>query len=158
VIKKILVVLSLCIAALIWCIPNVSASTLYVAEQKAWGYEYKYVITKESTASTWEVGYQGTVSTIKETKENRAALDRFVKAVDDISYTFLAVILWASYLLIIVIVGLIIYKKNKKMWKEGWVILVIFSCIASYLTFSAYVDLDIALNDAKVSYYVLMNP
>lgn len=137
-------------------VPNVfSNSTNVISEDKAGDYQYAEI--KEQNTFTWKIGYQENISTIKENKDNTEELERFRTAVLDIKYLIFKLILVASYFLIVVITMLTVHKKNKKMLKDGGVIIAILAVTALSYTIITSIHLNAAFRDATYYYMMLTN-
>lgn len=122
---------------------------------KTFGYEY--TVTKEQNKFSWKVGYKGDISIIEQDTVNEDDLVNYINAVNDSKMELVKLIVSLSYFLIVIITALIIYKKNRKMLKDGGIIITILVCIAIYLAFKASFDLNSLLQDAKYYYLTLTN-
>jgi hypothetical protein len=155
-IKKYVITFSLLLAVYLFCVSSVYANAPFViGERSAWGYEY--VVTKENENFTWKIGYKGNTSTVIENKENELYLFEFRNAVRNLDRSGFTVQLAALYVVLIGVIAFITYKKHKKLWKESWRMFAIFVIIGLYFTITTYLDVDMALNDARVSYEMLTN-
>ncbi|WP_313893666.1 hypothetical protein [Psychrobacillus sp.] len=153
---KFLVMLSLTILFFIIVVQNVAASSAFViAEKKAAGYQY--TVIKEQNTYTWKIGYQGNISVIQEDENNKEDLEKFMHAVGDSNLEMIKLILSTSYFLIVVLTGLILYKKNKKIHKDLALVIVVFVSIALYFILVTSLDLNSSLADAKYYYLDLIN-
>ena len=132
------------------------ASSQIIREDEAGSYQY--TVIKEHETFTWEIGYKGDVSVIKESEQNQEDLHRFMNIVGDISAQKLRLILSVCYLLLIVITVVIAQKKKKEMLKEALLLLIIGALggIAFYVAFQTTLELNHSLNDAKYYYLVLI--
>ena len=132
------------------------ASSQIIREDEAGSYQYTVIMEHETF--TWEIGYKGNVSVIKESEQNQADLHRFMNVVGDISAQKLRLILSVCYLLLIVITVVIAQKKKKEMLKEALLLLIIGALggIAFYVAFQTTLELNHSLNDAKYYYLVLI--
>ncbi|SFD70185.1 hypothetical protein SAMN04488168_1784 [Bacillus sp. 491mf] len=152
--EKLLVLFSMIITFFTFLVSNVYASSpLVIDKEKAGGYQYTMI--EEQTNFTWKIGYRDNLVTLQENKDNTENLAHFRTAVRDIRRNIFEMILYVSYFLIIVLIALIFYKKNKQTFKRGRAIFVIFAGIALYATFTASIELNTALKDAKFYYSVL---
>lgn len=61
------------------------------------------------------------------------------------------------FLLILIIIMLILYKKNRKIFKVGSPVIILFAVIAAYIAFKSSLDLNFLLQDAKYYYSRLTN-
>ena len=130
------------------------ASSQIIREDEAGSYQY--TVTMEHETFTWEIGYKGDVSVVKESEQNQADLNRFMNIVGDISTQKLRLILSVCYLLLVVIT-VVIAQKKKKMPKEALFLLIIGALggIAFYVAFQTTLELNHSLNDAKYYYLEL---
>ena len=126
-----------------------------IGEGKTLGYEY--TVTKEQNKFSWKVGYKGDISIIEESAANEDDLENYMNAVNDSKLVLAKLIISVSYLLIVIITTLIVYKKNRKMLKDSGVIITILTGIAIYIAFKASFDLTSLLQDAKYYYLILTN-
>ncbi|MFJ7727840.1 hypothetical protein ACIQXV_16960 [Neobacillus sp. NPDC097160] len=126
-----------------------------IGDGKTLGYEY--TVTKEQNKFSWKVGYKGDISIIEERAANEDDLVNYMNAVNDSKLVLVKLILSVSYFLIVIITTLILYKKNRKMLKDGGVIITILAGIAIYIAFKAPFDLSSSLQDAKYYYLILTN-
>lgn len=126
-----------------------------IIDGKAFGYEY--TITKEQKKFSWKIGYNGDVSIIEERATNEEDLVNYMNAVNDSTLTLVKLILSLSYFLIVIITTLFLYKKNRKMLKDGGVIITVLAGIAIYIAFKASFDLSGSLGVAKYYYLTLTN-
>ncbi|EKN69349.1 hypothetical protein BABA_10816 [Neobacillus bataviensis LMG 21833] len=118
---------------------------------------YKYTVTKEQNKFYWKVGYKGDISIIEERSANEDDLVNYMNAVNDSKLVLAKLILSISYFLIVIMTTLILYKKNRKMLKDGVVTITILAGIAIYIAFKASFDLSSLLQDAKSYYLILTN-
>ncbi|WP_186673185.1 hypothetical protein [Sporosarcina sp. BP05] len=126
-----------------------------IGDEQSLGYEY--TVLKEQNKFSWKVGYKGDISIIEESAANQDDLVNFMNAVNDSKLVFAKLIISVSYLLIIIITTLILYKKNRKMLKDSGVVITMLSGIAIYIAFKASFDLISLLQDAKYYYLILTN-
>jgi hypothetical protein len=126
-----------------------------IANGNAMGYEY--IITKEKNTFSWKVGYKGDITTIQESIDNEDELQNFMMAVSDSRVIFSKLIISLSYFFIVAVLSFFLYKKNRKILKDGAIVVVLASIIALYFTIDASFDLSIALQDAKFHYLRLTN-
>ncbi|MFE7060847.1 hypothetical protein ACFVAD_01680 [Sutcliffiella sp. NPDC057660] len=126
-----------------------------ISDGEAMGYQYS--IAKEQNTFTWQVGYKGDISSIIESIDNEDDLENFMSAVSDCKVLSAKFIISASYLLIIVITAFILYRKNRKILKEGSAIITILAVIAIYTAFWSSVELSRSIQDAKYYYLILTN-
>ena len=124
-----------------------------IGDGKTLGYEY--TVTKKQNKFSWKVGYKGDISIIEESAANEDDLVNYMNAVNDSKLVLAYLILSVSYLLLIIITTLIFYKKNRKILKDGGVIITVFAGIAIYIAFKASFDLSGFLQDAKYYYLIL---
>lgn len=124
-----------------------------IGDGKTLGYEY--TVTKEQNKFSWKVGYKEDISNIEERAANEDDLVNYMNAVNDSKLVLVKLILSVSYFLIVIITTLILYKKNRKMLKDGGVIITILAGIAIYIAFKASFDLSSSLQDAKYYYLIL---
>ncbi|WP_198508060.1 geobacillin-26 family protein [Bacillus sp. FJAT-42315] len=132
-----------------------ATSPFVIGEEKAGG--YKYIVIKEQDTFTWEIGHQEKISTIIENQDNEETLEHFRMAVNDINMKIFKMIISIIYILIVVITILILYKKNKQMLKSGGAIIAIFVGAGLYMMLVTSIDLNVAFQDAKFYYLLLMN-
>ena len=126
-----------------------------IADGNAMGYEY--IITKEKNTFSWKVGYKGDITTIQESIDNEDELQNFMMAVSDSRVILSKLIISLSYFLIVAVLSFFLYKKNKKILKDGAIVVILASIIALYIAIDASFDLSIALQDAKFHYLRLTN-
>ena len=126
-----------------------------IADGNAMGYEY--IITKEKNTFSWKVGYKGDITTIQENNDNEDELQNFMMAVSDSRVILSKLIISLSYFLIVAVLSFFLYKKNKKILKDGAIVVILASIIALYIAIDASFDLSIALQDAKFHYLRLTN-
>ena len=125
-----------------------------IGDGRALGYEY--TVTKEQTTISWEVGYKGATTVIEENAKNKSDLEKFMIAVNDSKSKFVTLILSVSYLLIVVIATLVLYKKKSEMIKEGGLIILIAAAgISIYIAFNASLDLSSLLRVTNYYYWTL---
>ena len=126
-----------------------------IGDGKAMGYEY--TVTKEENSFSWKVGYKGDITTIEESIDNKDELQNFMIAVSDSKVILSKLIISLSYFLIVAVISFFLYKKNRKILKDGAIVVVLASIIALYIAIDASFDLSIALQDAKLHYLRLTN-
>ena len=126
-----------------------------IADGNAMGYEY--IITKEKNTFSWKVGYKGDITTIQESIDNEDELQNFMMAVSDSRVILSKLIISLSYFLIVAVLSFFLYKKNRKILKDGAIVVVLASIIALYFAIDASFDLSIALQDAKFHFLRLTN-
>jgi len=110
------------------------------------------VITKEKNTFSWKVGYKGDITTIQESIDNEDELQNFMMAVSDSRVILSKLIISLSYFLIVAVLSFFLYKKNKKILKDGAIVVILASIIALYIAIDASFDLSIVLQDAKFHY------
>ena len=126
-----------------------------IADGNVMGYEY--IITKEKNTFSWKVGYKGDITTIQESIDNEDELQNFMMAVSDSRVILSKLIISLSYFLIVAVLSFFLYKKNRKILKDGAIVVVLASIIALYIVIDASIDLSIVLQDAKFHYLRLTN-
>lgn len=126
-----------------------------ISDGKAMGYEY--TVTKEENSFSWRIGYKGDITTIEENTFNQDELQDFMMAVNDSKVILSTLIISSIYIIIVAITSFYIYKKNKKMRKEGWIGILLASVIAFYFAIDASFDLSMLLKDLKVGHSRLIN-
>jgi hypothetical protein len=126
-----------------------------IGDEQSLGYEY--TVLKEQNKFSWKVGYKGDISIIEESDANRNDLVNYMNAVNDSKLVLAKLILSVSYLIIIIITTLILYKKNRKMLKGSGVVITMLSGIAIYIAFKSSFDLIRLLQDTKYYYLILTN-
>ena len=126
-----------------------------IADGNVMGYEY--IITKEKNTFSWKVGYKGDITTIQESIDNEDELQNFMMAVSDSRVILSKLIISLSYFLIVAVLSFFLYKKNRKILKDGAIVVVLASIIALYFAIDASFDLSIALQDAKFHFLRLTN-
>jgi hypothetical protein len=126
-----------------------------ISDGKAFGYEY--TITKEQNKFLWKVGYKGDISIIEQDTANEDDLVNYMNAVNDSKLVLVKLIISVSYFLIVIITMLILFKKNRKMLKDGGIITTILAGIAIYIAFKASFDLSSSLKLAKYYYLTITN-
>ena len=126
-----------------------------IADGNVMGYEY--IITKEKNTFSWKVGYKGDITTIQESIDNEDELQNFMMAVSESRVILSKLIISLSYFLIVAVLSFFLYKKNRKILKDGAIVVVLASIIALYIAIDASFDLSIVLQDAKFYYLRLTN-
>ena len=126
-----------------------------IADGNVMGYEY--IITKEKNTFSWKVGYKGDITTIQESIDNEDELQNFMMAVSDSRVILSKLIISLSYFLIVAVLSFFLYKRNRKILKDGAIVVVLASIIALYIVIDASIDLSIVLQDAKFHYLRLTN-
>jgi hypothetical protein len=126
-----------------------------IGDGKSLGYEY--IVTKEQNIFSWKVGYKGEITNIEENAANEDNLVNYMNAVNDSKLVLVKLILSLSYFLIVMITMLILYKKNRKLFKNSGVIISTFAGIALYIAFNASIDLSRTLQNAKYYYLTLIS-
>ena len=107
-----------------------------IGDGQAMGYEY--TITKDKNTFSWKVGYKGAMTTIEERIDNGSELQNFMRAVSDSKVIISKLIISLSYFLIVAIISIFLYKKNRKILKNGGAIVVVLaSIIALYIAIVA---------------------
>jgi hypothetical protein len=119
--------------------------------------DYEYTVTKEENSFSWKVGYKGDITTIEESIDNKDELQNFMMAVSDSKLILSKLIISLSYFLIVAVISFLLYKKNRKILKDGAIVIILASIIALYIAIDASVDLSIALQDVKLHYLRLTN-
>ena len=120
-------------------------------------FDYEYSVTKEQNKFTWKVGYKGNPSIIEENATNQDDLVNYKNAVNGSELEFAKLIIAVAYILFVLIITLILYKKNRKMLKDGSIIAAALTGIAVYIAFKAAFDLSSLLQDTKYYYLILTN-
>ena len=118
---------------------------------------YEYTILKEQNKFSWKVGYKRDILNIEESVANQDDLVNYMNAVNDSKVVLVKLILSISYFLIVIVTILILYKKNRKMLKDGGFIITILASVAIYIAFKATFELSSSLQDAKYYYLILTN-
>ena len=126
-----------------------------IADGNAMGYEY--IITKEKNTFSWKVGYKGDITTIQESIDNEDELQNFMMAVSESREILSKLIIWLSYFFVVAVLSFFLYKKNRKILKDGATVVVLASIIGLYFAIDASFDLSIALQDAKFHFLRLTN-
>jgi hypothetical protein len=131
-----------------------AAAPFVVASQKAGGYQYSVI--KDNNSFTWSVGHQDHLMVIKETKGNEIELERFRNSVEDINLHLFELIISAVYFLLVLITTLVIFKKNKQMFKGSHLIIIAsLAGIAFYNSIVTSIDVTAAFQDARYYYSLL---
>lgn len=126
-----------------------------ISDEQSFGYEY--TVLKEQNNFSWKVGYKGDISIIEESTANQDDLVNYMNAVNDSKLVAVKLITSVSYLLIIIITTLILYKKNRKILKDSAIVITMLAGIALYIAFKASFDLSSLLQDVKSYYLILTN-
>lgn len=126
-----------------------------IGDGKAMG--YVYTVTKEDNTFSWKIGYKGDITTIEESIDNKDELLSFMTAVCDSKLILSKIIISLTYFLVVAVISLFLYNKNRKILKDGAIVIVLASIIALYFAIDASVDLSIALQDVKHHYLRLTN-
>lgn len=126
-----------------------------ISDEQSFGYEY--TVLKEQNNFSWKVGYKGDISIIEESTANQDDLVNYMNAVNDSKLVAVKLITSVSYLLIIIITTLILYKKNRKILKDSAIVITMLAGIALYIAFKASFDLSSLLQNVKSYYLILTN-
>lgn len=126
-----------------------------VVDGKSFGYEYSVI--KEQNKFTWKLGYKGDTFLIEENATNQDNLLNYMNAINDSKLVFTKLIISVSFLLIVIIIGFIRYKNNRKVFKEGNVVITILIVITIYITFKESLELSNLLQDVKYYHSILTN-
>ena len=118
---------------------------------------YEYTITKEKNTFSWKVGYKGDLTTIKERIDNKEDLQNYMMAITDSESALPKLIISLSYFLIVAVISFLLYKRNKKLFKECAGVIALASIFALYIAIDASFDLSVALKDVKFHYLRLTN-
>lgn len=118
-------------------------------------FSYAYSVTMDQNTMIWEVGYKGDTAMIEESDTNQGDLVNYMNAVNDSKLEFVKLIIALAYIVFISILSLILYKKNRKMLKDGSLITAALTGIAVYIAFKAAFDLSSFLRDVKYYYWIL---
>lgn len=118
-------------------------------------FSYEYTITMEQSKMTWMVGYKGDTVIIEESPTNQDDLVNYMNAINDSKLEFVKLIIALAYIVFISILTLILYKKNRKMLKDGSLITAALTGIAVYIAFKAAFDLSGFLRGVKYFYLIL---
>ncbi|MGN1400633.1 MAG: hypothetical protein ACI4XL_03950 [Bacillus sp. (in: firmicutes)] len=113
---------------------------------------YEYAITKDGDSFTWKIGYKGDITIIEEGTDNKEELQDFMMAVGNSKTVLSQLIIWVSLFLIIAVISILLYKKNKKLLKDGAIVILLASGIALYIIMDASFDLNSALQEVKHHY------
>ncbi|GGE58021.1 hypothetical protein [Priestia taiwanensis] len=155
-VKKGFITCLLFVAMFMLCVSYVYANSSGVTAQgEAWGYEY--TATEINDTSTWKIGHKGDTYTIEETKERAPFLIDFMNAVERVDSQQSRLGLFGAYLLVTVIVALILYRKNKPMFKKAIGIFSVLAGVALYFIVMTSLDLNTALEDAHFYFEKLKN-
>ena len=120
------------------------------------GYEYT-VIKEENHVLSWQIGYKENQLVIQESNSNREYLDNFMNAVNDGELAFAELIIWSVYFLLLIIIALYFYNKNRKILKETSPAFIIFGGISIWLSFNAIMDLINIFKILNKNYYLLLS-
>ena len=120
------------------------------------GYEYT-VIKEENHVLSWQIGYKENQLVIQESNSNREYLDNFMNAVNDGELAFAELIIWSVYFLLLIIIALYFYNKNRKILKEASPAFIIFGGISIWLSFNAIMDLINIFKILNKNYYLLLS-
>ena len=118
---------------------------------------YEYTITKEKSSFSWKIGYKGDLTTIKERIDNKEDLQNYMMAINESESTLSTVIISLSYFLIVAVISFLLYKRNKKLFKECAGVIALASILALYIAIDASFDLSVALKEVKFHYLSLPN-
>lgn len=124
-----------------------------ISDGNAFG--YKYTVIKEQNDISWVVGYKGDTSIIQENQENRANLDHFMKAVGDTHSEYITLLISLSYVFIIVIGALFLFKRNRKTFNASLPFMAVFAGIALYIAIGALEDMNSSLQDIENYYSII---
>lgn len=118
---------------------------------------YEYTITKGDNQSfSWKISYKGSETVIQESQSNREDLESFMHAVNDVEMVLTELIIWSAYFLLIMIIAIFFYTKNRKNFKEASVTFIVFGMIAIWLSFNAFLDLNKTMQYLKYHYMLLI--
>lgn len=158
-IKKYIPILLFCITLILSaCTQSEEDTQEYagiIGDGKAIGYEY--TVIKEEDSISWKVGYKGDITIIEENIYNKDELQNFMMAVSDSKLILSKLVISLSYFLIVAVISFFLYMKNRKILKEGAIVIVLASIIALSIAFDASVDLSNALQDVNLYYLRLIN-
>lgn len=121
-----------------------------IADGKVMGYEY--TVTKGGNSFSWKVGYKGDITTIEESNGNTDELQNYMMAVSDSKLILSKLIISLSYFIIVAVISVFLYKKNRKILKDAAFVVVFASIIALYIAVDASFDLSFALRDMRLHY------
>lgn len=116
---------------------------------------YQYTVTKEQSTFSWEIGYKGNTSIIEESTNNEQDLENFMFAVSDSQSELVELIITVAYTLIVVLITLFVYFKNRNILKGGRLIIALLVGFAIYNAVATSFDLSHSLQDARY-YYLLL--
>ncbi|MFD1019603.1 hypothetical protein [Thalassobacillus hwangdonensis] len=114
---------------------------------------YTYVVTKEQGAFVWEIGYKGNSTIVDESKENEDVLEDYRTAVNEGQGALTTLMISGVYFLVAASLLIFLYKKNRKLLKNGGFIAGILACvIALTIVIDASIDLRSAVDNAEFYY------
>ncbi len=118
---------------------------------------FEYIVTRENNINTWIIRHKENHTIIEESAENKDDLQRFMYAVNDSHDGVFRLMIWITYLLIVMVISYYFYQKGKKNSKDYTVIIVIALGIAIYLVFNAFIEFNTAYQSLKHYYFTLTN-
>ena len=126
-----------------------------ISQGKAFGYEY--TVTKEGDLFSWEIRYKEDKTTIEENIDNVDELENFMTTVNESILSLSKLIISLTYLLIVAVISFYLYKKHRKLFKDGAIVIVLAIIISLSIAIDAYFDLSVLLQDIKLYYFRLTN-
>ncbi|MCM3639321.1 hypothetical protein M3152_16595 [Sporosarcina luteola] len=127
-----------------------------IGSGNAMGYGFTITI-EESGTILWELDNKGDLIVIEKNEDNIDELVNYATAIHDIESSLSTVFYSLIYLLLVVAIALFLYARNRKALKYGGAIaVVIASGIALYFAADASIELNNALQEAKLYYLRLV--
>ena len=120
------------------------------------GYEYTIII-EENHSRSWKIGYKENQLVIQESNYNQKYLYNFMDAIHDGELAFANIIIGSTYFLLLIILALYFYNKNRKLLKKASPAFIIFGGISIWIVFKAIMDLNSTSKILNESYYLLLS-
>ncbi|MCM3745384.1 hypothetical protein M3193_14755 [Sporosarcina luteola] len=119
---------------------------------------YGFTITKEESGTIlWELDYKGDLIVIEKNEDNIDELVNYATAIQAIESSLSTVFYSLIYLLLVVAIALFLYARNRKALKYGGTIAVVIAGgIALYFAADASIEVNNALQEAKLYYLRLV--
>ncbi|REB06404.1 hypothetical protein DVB69_11895 [Sporosarcina sp. BI001-red] len=119
---------------------------------------YQYIVVKEGETISWDLRYKREHILLEENSENEKDLEKFMNSVNNSQLELATLVIALSYLLVVVIITSILYKKKRELLKGISIMtIVLASSLACYFAFEAAIKLSRFLHDAKYYYYLLVS-
>lgn len=119
---------------------------------------YQYIVVKEGETISWDIRYKGEHQLLEENSKNEKDLEKFMNSVNDSQLELDTLVIALSYLIVVVIITSVLYKKKRELLKGISIMtIVLASSLACYFALEAAIKLSRFLHDAKYYYYLLVS-